>query len=395
MPVAAAMAAARKVYEQNSAQRGPVIADAIAFQSADEETAVVAVGSATMPTRLLRLAGITSLPLVGSDAGKAVRTVGVNAVQSLETSLVVGTPARLDADGLSGLIEGARAFVDMIVWEERNGHASTLALVPYASGVALGALSSAVSSVTAPRVMFRVLGGQRLRMLQTDCVAERSGPDLATDASPATAPLSIVFSATGLCDSRVPVVLPSTDKSLLWAAMAGLRSGGAAAGHLGLAWGSYLLSPRWANALPWPLRAPAPYADTVPPAPNQPARVRKSAVVVADGLFDTQFCDSSGSSIGMVTVLADAASPQSTTPNGDCLSPNGASARQAAMLCAGMKAAGVSLFTLAYPANGGDVAALRDCASDQQSFYVARNAMELLNAFRDITLKLTTMLMTR
>ncbi len=391
----AGMQAAQQAYAANVVNRGSVVIDSIAFQPADEMTAVVAVGSARMPTRILRLIGITSLPLVGADPGKAIRTVGVNAVQSLESALAVATPARLDAEAIGAVQAAASAFAGMIVWDERNGHSSRLALVPFASGVAVGPLIGLVARPPAPVAVFAVAGGRRQRLLQSGCVAERGGSAAATDAPPSLVPLSAVFTATGLCDPRTSIVLPTTDKRELDAALAGLRSGGGSAPHLGAAWAWYLLSPRWADVLPWPQRPPAAYADTVRPSSGRPAAVRKSVVLLADGVFDTQFCDGSGGALDLLSAIPDAASPQLSTPIGACLAPNGASARQLAALCEAIKAVGISLFTIAFPLATADQSVLEACASDRQSFYRARNRLELFNAFRDITLRLTTMLMAR
>lgn len=388
---------AQQTYLGNLRKRAPMLTDSVSFAAADEDTAVEARGAVSLRPRLLQMLGAGSLTVVdyaAADTAKAIRTVGMNASQSLEIVLVVGLPSRLDHAAIDGIKAAVRTLADLVVWPLRQGHVSRLALVPFATGVNAGTLARLVSQPTWPLANFNLAGGLVARLRMSDCIGERtSGASALTDAPPyGSDQLSTVFTRTGLCEPAARVVLPTTDRVALDASIDALAAGGGAAGHVGLAWGWYLLSPSWAAALPFEA-APAAYA----PSGTRLAAVRKVVIVIADGAFDTQMCAAAQSGGAAAGVLPDLASPAGQAPNGDCAAPNGPSSRQAAAICDAMKAAGVSLFTVTFPAGqqAADPALMARCATDAGASFSAATPADLLLAMRDIALKLTSLLVSR
>lgn len=400
LPRGAAMQVAQQAYLDNVRGRRAMLADGISFSATDEDTAVEASGRVAMRTRLLGLLGVGSLTVVdlsGADVAKAIRTVGLNAMQSLETVLIVALPSRLDAGALDGLKAAARMLADLIVWPLRQGRVSRLGLVPFSTAVNAGALARLVSQPTSPIATFTLVDGSSARLRASECVAERVTAAAFTDEAPTGADqLSTLFSRTGSCEPSARVQLPTTDRSTLDAAIGAFAAGGGVAGHVGLAWGWYLLSPHWSGTLPFEA-PPAAYAAVQPMAAGGRAKVRKIAIIVADGVFDTQACVATLSSGSAAAVLPDHASPAGLMPKGNCASPNGPSARQALAICDAMKRAGLTVITVTYPA--GKVASDPDvmslCASDVELAYRAAGSGELLLVVRTIAMQVTTLLVTR
>ncbi|MES0404025.1 MAG: TadE/TadG family type IV pilus assembly protein, partial [Hyphomicrobium sp.] len=85
---AAALAAAEKFYEENIKTRLTLLSDTIAFEIADDGTAMTTSGQAWIATTFLHLANIDKLPLLngaGADYSKAITGTG----QNLELSIML------------------------------------------------------------------------------------------------------------------------------------------------------------------------------------------------------------------------------------------------------------------------------------------------------------------
>jgi len=158
------------------------------------------------------------------------------------------------------------------------------------------------------------------------------------------------------CPSNASIVPLSDEKEILKSTVESYRDGGTTAGHLGTAWGWYLLSPEWAAV--WPGSAePARYND---------GKTIKAVVVMTDGIYNT---------IGGVS-------------GGD----NSAVARQASTIavdtCTAMKAQGVRVYAVGFQAPSAALDTLRNCASTTASFFDAADGDQLRRAFRAIATEL-------
>ena len=211
--------------------------------------------------------------------------------------------------------------------------------------------------------------GQRTFRVST-CVTERSGANAYTDASPAVTPLGRNYPAPGNpCLSNTIMPLTS-DKTALKNRIDTLEAAGSTGGHIGVAWGWYLLSPNFASI--WPAASNRPAAYDAP-------ELLKIAVVMTDGEYNSSYCN------GVI-------SRDSTTGSGavsdhiNCDAPNGHAFGQAQQYCANMKAAGVKVYTVGF--NIVDDQRARDlvngCATDSSHVYLASGGDALIAAFRDI-----------
>jgi hypothetical protein len=150
---------------------------------------------------------------------------------------------------------------------------------------------------------------------------------------------------------------------------------GSTAGQVGTAWAWYALSPNWASRFPSASR-PQPYADV-------PLKVRKVAVLMTDGEYNTQYCSSG-------VPDKDSTGLPNKADRGSCSARNTDSTTQARKLCANMKTAGVEVFTVGFELDDQTAkTTLSGCASDGQHYYDAQTEEQLAQAFRDIALKIS------
>lgn len=241
------------------------------------------------------------------------------------------------------------------------------------------------------------------------CVTDRTGPQQFSDAAPGSNtwlnahdggrfPLSRDSSDTPIADgdhlgkhktdpafhwtygedhedfcAEVPtenVIVPlSGDNHQLKDHIDGLTAIGSTAGALGTAWSWYMLSPNFANV--WPSESrPGPYSDLTAKNPNDSPKLRKIAVIMTDGLYNTyrNWKDQD---------------PVAVSDN-------------AKSICTNMKAAGIEIYTVGFDLDAlssGDRAraedVLKTCGSDISHFYEAIDPEKLRQSFRDIALKLS------
>jgi hypothetical protein len=155
----------------------------------------------------------------------------------------------------------------------------------------------------------------------------------------------------------------SKDVLALKHALNGFAPSGGTAGHIGLAWGWYLLSPQWAGLYP-AASIPKPYTDP---------KAIKAVLLMTDGMFNTSYFN------GAINT---------TSPT------------QALALCDGMKAAGIKIYTVGLelalngpPDDANARALLGACASPDGSggteFYDVANGANLGDAFTKIAGKLS------
>ncbi|MEM6535687.1 MAG: pilus assembly protein TadG-related protein [Pseudomonadota bacterium] len=131
-----------------------------------------------------------------------------------------------------------------------------------------------------------------------------------------------------------------------------LEADGWTAGHLGVAWSWYLISPDWASV--WP-SASAPHAYTEP-------QSVKAVILMTDGKFNTEY-----------------------------ESAQGDSAQQAKKMCDAMRNADVLVYAVAFQAPTSAEATLRDCAGEDSRFFDADNGEELKSAYAAIASQLSSL----
>ncbi|QYF86796.1 pilus assembly protein TadG-related protein [Brevundimonas sp. PAMC22021] len=209
------------------------------------------------------------------------------------------------------------------------------------------------------------------------CVSERAGSAAYSDAAPTSSSTRVGRNYPGPdndCPSRGVVPLTSAKKTLT-DEIDEFVAVGSTAGHIGLAWAWYLVSPTfgvWSGA-----SAPAAYNT---------AETLKSVVLMTDGEFNTPYFRG---------VIASDAGTGSGATNTHINQPasNGSPFAQAFALCQAMKAKGVVVYTVGFdiPAAAnlsGDIDSAGElmarCATSADRSFNAGTGADLKTAFQEI-----------
>jgi hypothetical protein len=268
--------------------------------------------------------------------------------------------AKLDA-----LKAAAREMVTSLASTTSIPGGIRVGLVPYSASVNAGGYANAVS------------GGASV----DDCVVERNGGEAYSNASPyvqqlgAIAPGSLPFYSCVASPVRPLVDLASAgERNALLTAIDNLAASGGTAGHIGAAWGWYLLSPEWSAV--FGSRAGRSW---------DPAKVMKVVVLMTDGDFNISYVNGGETHPWPDPLSSDASHP-------------GSSGNQALRLCEEIKSLGnaskaVRIYTVAFQAPPAAEQMLKDCAGEE-NYYDAGSASQLTDAFRDIVRRLNGLRMT-
>ena len=198
-----------------------------------------------------------------------------------------------------------------------------------------------------------------------NCATERT-TNAYTDTAPSTTPLGFNYtSSAGACITQSIQPLTSS-RTTLHNLVKTLTASGSTAGHLGLAWGWYMVAPNFGYL--WPASQPAAYGR---------ANLVKAVILMTDGQFNLQYCNG--------VLDSDAGSG---TGDINCTSPNGNSRAQAQSICDAIKAPAndIILYTVGfYLGNDTDsLNFLKGCASADSDFFQADSGTDLSNAFTAI-----------
>ena len=218
------------------------------------------------------------------------------------------------------------------------------------------------------RVFRNISNALRAHQIST-CVTERTGAQAYTSAAPSTAFVGRNYPATNApCPSAVIRPL-SSDKAAMKSLISGFNVTGSTAGHIGLAWGWYTVSPSF-NPL-W---------SGNPAGVASPNELLKVVILMTDGEFNTNYCTG---------VLA------SNSGNGgeriNCAATNGDPFDQAEELCDAMKAEGVVVYTVGLELAAGGQAedVMQYCATSANHVYLPASGGDLSEAFAAIGRELT------
>lgn len=224
------------------------------------------------------------------------------------------------------------------------------------------------------RVFRNISNALRAHQIST-CGTERTGAQAYTSAGPSTARVGRNYPATNApCPSAVIMPL-SSNKAAMKSLISSFNVTGATAGHIGLAWGWYSVSPGF-NSL-W---------SGNPAGVASPNELMKVVILMTDGEFNTNYCTG---------VLA------SNSGNGgeriNCTATNGDPFNQAEELCDAMKAEGVVVYTvgLELAAGGRAKDVMQSCASSPAHVYLPASGGDLSEAFAAIGRELTRLRISR
>lgn len=213
-------------------------------------------------------------------------------------------------------------------------------------------------------------GSTRVKQL-SQCVTERVGSEQYTNASYATKGVGYHYPSGGgnlACSSDNPITPLSASKSTLRSDIDALTTGGSTAGHIGLAWGYYALSPSFSGL----------WSDSSQhPGPMDAQDLVKALILMTDGEFNTGYCDG---------VISADSGYGGSSDHIDCDTENGGPYVQAAALCNAVKADGVVLYTVGFGMTAGSTGAnfLEACATAPENYYLASDGPQLTAAFNSI-----------
>jgi Flp pilus assembly protein TadG len=274
-------------------------------------------------------------------------------MQRIELSMVLDiTGSMNDNNKISGMKSAAKDVIDELLKNSLTEDGVRIALAPYSASVNAGAMAGMVQS---PPVLPAVINDT--------CVIERQGLNAATDAAPSGADKlpnvpSLPYGNYNCPDATVLALQGRSNRDLLKNTIDSYVASGATAGHIGTAWGWYLLSPNWSGILP-AASDPKPYGES---------GVSKSMIVMTDGLFNTSY-------------LTGGSTPYATQTE--------ESYAQFQALCSGAKAKDITIYTVGFDlSNARAVSELQSCASGGSNFFDAKTGADLKKAFKSIADKL-------
>ncbi|MGA7116924.1 MAG: VWA domain-containing protein [Hyphomicrobium sp.] len=345
---AAALAAAKALRLDNlsDAELTAMARDYFIANLADHDTRAALESISVVVDRVInsvQLVADIKLPVtVSAVMGKEYLTVKVKSaavfdVKDVEVSMMLDVSGSMDGSKIADLRAAATDLVDIMLPGDKPND-NKVAIAPFSTSVNAGSLTNAVSVGVDSR-------GRSQAGRNTTCVTERSGAEAFTDAAPASKMLN--RKAT-FCPTTAVVPL-TNDVDALHVAINSLQANGMTAGHLGTAWAYYLLSPNWASVFP---------ADSEPVAYDEPT-VRKVAILMTDGMFNSTY-----------------------------ESANGSSVTQARNICDKMKTSGITVFTVGFQVPADVVPTLQYCATSPKHFYNATDGAELRKTFTDIANRL-------
>ncbi len=249
------------------------------------------------------------------------------ATKNVELSLTLDTSGSMSGEKLADLKAAANDLLKIVLQSNESGAKNRIGIAPYSTSVNAGGYADKATGKSA----------------KNDCVSERPGK--ASDQDPKGKPLGRKASD---CPSGEIVPL-SDDQDKLKARIEAMQADGSTAGHLGIAWSWYILSPNWKSF--WPGDSePKPYDDK---------ETIKAAVILTDGIFNTEYEHGNGNSVA-----------------------------QAKELCDGMKDDKIIVFTIGFQAPEESKETLKYCASAEQYFFDAQEGGSLRAAFSNIAGKL-------
>ncbi len=323
-------------------------------------------------TTFMQLAGIKFIDL---DVKSQVKKSGSN----LEVALVLDVTQSMAGTKINALKSAAKEFVDLVVADSQTPFYSKVALVPYSSAVNVGSLTTTVrGSVTSGTCSSPGCSKYRFNRSSSDgggtqtysisnCVTERTGAYAFTDKPPSVAKMGRHYAPNCLSSQVKPL---RSNKSDIKGDIESLNVQGSTAGHIGFEWGWYALSKDvelWSGS-----EEPAAYGT---------AKLKKIAIVMTDGEYNTAYCNGvlSKNSIGYGNDRI------------NCNATNGDSFEQAKTLCAEMKKKKIEIYTIGFDV-GSDadvIDVLSTCASGADHAFLAATSAELTSVFKAIGRKLT------
>ncbi|MGF1629620.1 MAG: pilus assembly protein TadG-related protein [Kiloniellaceae bacterium] len=347
----------------------------------NENRTITVTARATIPTFFMSVLGTDSTDI----SATAQATLSS---RDVEVALVLDVTGSMQYD-MDALRDAANELVDIVVQDQQEPFYSKVALIPYSAAVNVGDYAESLrgtytnNTCTEPTCryfrFFAYNGTWATHEIST-CVTERPGPDLSTDAAPNLAPLGRAHLGTGNRCLAHQILPLSSNKTELHNRINALTHGGSTAGHIGVAWGWYMISPNFGYL--WPAESqPKQYGEI-----HLGQKVMKVVIIMTDGEFNTIY-HSGVIAKNSTGGGASGSSAEKINQN----ATNGSSFSQAATLCTNMKAEGVIVYTVGFAnaSTGAAATFVTNCATDAGHVYLPSTGTELKQAFRDIAVQVS------
>lgn len=310
-----------------------------------------------------------STPLVGllspSRSQITIRARSQAAIQAagglgkhLEVALMLDVTTSMNQNSgspnltkLQAMQTAAKKLIDTVVQADQSKKTSRVALAPFSSAVNVGSYYSTVNGNSPFYSWKSVVERAGAYALTDDPPSSAYFPSYRSMRSSAKSPSWFIANYERNSSSNRPSsahIMPlSSDKATLKSSINGYQSLGATAGHIGIAWSWYLLSPNWTSV----------WTGTATPKPADDKTV-KVAVLMSDFDFNVYY----QGGIGDMNY-------------------------QAAQLCANMKSAGIVIYTVGFQVDVNNTQAMNlftGCASDPSKALTATTGNELISVYDKI-----------
>jgi hypothetical protein len=339
--------------------------DADAELDTDEDTVTLRV-QGTYRTSFGGLIGINDLPLDIS----AVATTSSDTTKSLELAFVLDANTTIKSPEFELIKSALASFTQTLFASASSKVDIRMALVPFSDGVNLGSRAEAArgpiasGTCTTPGCSYftftTIYNDRQITFMDSTCVTERLGDHAYTDDPVTTSYVGYFYRhISAYCSGNVMQPL-TDDESTLTSAITALTRNYNSAGHVGLAWGWYSLSP---NIGMW--------NDSEMPAAYDDENTSKVVVLLTDQDFYSAFCN------GVSSADSTNAEPKQKTIN--CNAPNGSARTQARTICTAMKAKGITIYTIGYKVStdANALETLATCASGDSYQYYPQDSTAL------------------
>lgn len=350
------------------------------FSLNSDSTKVQAVASVNMPA---------FAPMEYTHQPVSVNAEVTRNGNNLEVAIVLDNTGSMAGSPMTSLQSAANQLIDLVVSDTQTPFYSKAAIVPYSNAVNAGTYASAVrgavrsatdtnckngaNKLGCPSYTFKNMYGTNTTFAVSSCVSERTGTHAYDDASYTAGPVGWVYPPSNENHCIAASIQPLTsNKTALHNTISTLTADGSTAGHIGVAWGWYMVSPNWGALFP---------SDSRPVAYGTPNTI-KAVVLMTDGAFNTAYCNG--------VISADSPSGSGSASNHiNCNATNGNSFSQAQALCTAMKAApnNIIIYTVGFLHGGADPQAqaiLANCATDAAHAYLPTTGTDLQVAFQAI-----------
>ncbi len=330
-----------------------------------------------------------AFPLFGADPVRPVgaRTAAVYSDQKIEVAMMLDVTGSMDGQKIRDLKRAANNAVDALLGgQNARDPRVRVSIVPYAQAVNVGALASASvfreaksgtnlpPYIRAPESYVRANTGPADDL----CATERKMPDGSADTT-AEGPDAIRYYPGDRTKSyyarvnrddrleavecpRASVVPLTADAGALKRSINDFSANGWTAGAIGIQWTRYMLSADWRRTI-----ANARLGDG--PADNDPKKVRKIAILMTDGEFNTVYAGGAA--------------------RGKVYEQDRASRANSEALCTAMKRDGIEVFTIGFDLKERNAkSVLQNCATPDtgstKHYFEASTGPELDAAFQEI-----------